>query len=103
MVASHFLKWCHFKEDSEGEDLELRYFRDVDLREVDFAVVKNKKPYMFIECKTKDRPVSTGLLYLTERFKEAKAYQISLAGKENYTGKNNVRVCPAVEFLGGLV
>jgi len=35
MVASHLLKWVHFRQHAEGLDLELRYFRDSDGREVD--------------------------------------------------------------------
>ncbi len=30
LVAAHLLKWVHFQQDSEGFDLELRYFRDRD-------------------------------------------------------------------------
>ncbi|MCJ7680916.1 MAG: AAA family ATPase, partial [Candidatus Aminicenantes bacterium] len=41
MVACHLLKWCRFVEDTEGYDMELRYFRDVDRREVDFVLVKD--------------------------------------------------------------
>jgi predicted AAA+ superfamily ATPase len=37
LVASHLLKWVHFQFDSAGRELELRYFRDVDGREVDFV------------------------------------------------------------------
>lgn len=38
MVACHLLKWVHWQQDTEGLDLELRYFRDTDGREVDFVV-----------------------------------------------------------------
>ena len=39
-MASHLLKWVHFEQDARGRDLELRYFRDTDGREVDFVVVE---------------------------------------------------------------
>ena len=39
-VGSHLLKWCHWLEDSEGIDMELRYFRDREQREVDFVVIQ---------------------------------------------------------------
>ncbi len=38
LVAMHLLKWVHYDQDAEGRDLELRYFRDSDGREVDFVV-----------------------------------------------------------------
>ena len=44
MVASHLLKYCHFLEDTEGYTTDLRYLRDTDKREVDFVVLKEKKP-----------------------------------------------------------
>ncbi len=34
----HLLKWCHFQQDTEGRNVELRYFRDVERREVDAAM-----------------------------------------------------------------
>lgn len=39
-VGSHLLKWVHFEEDAKGRDIELRYFRDVTGREVDFVAVE---------------------------------------------------------------
>lgn len=33
-VASHLLKYCHFIEDTEGYEMELRYIRNVDLKEI---------------------------------------------------------------------
>jgi len=36
LVASHLLKWVHYQQDVFGKDLDLRYFRDTDGREVDF-------------------------------------------------------------------
>ncbi len=38
MVAGHLLKYCHFLEDTEGHKMELRFIRDIDLREIDFVV-----------------------------------------------------------------
>ncbi|HEY6564927.1 MAG TPA: AAA family ATPase, partial [Pirellulaceae bacterium] len=54
LVASHLLKWVHFQQDSAGRDVELRYFRDVDGREVDCVVVERGKPLQFVECKWGD-------------------------------------------------
>lgn len=39
-----------------GEKWELFYFRDKEKHEVDFVVEKNKKPFWFIEVKTKKEP-----------------------------------------------
>ena len=36
LVASHLLKWVHLQQDRYGENIELRYFRTRDQKEVDF-------------------------------------------------------------------
>lgn len=43
LVACHLLKWVHHQQDTQGRDLELRYFRDTDGREVDFVVAEGGK------------------------------------------------------------
>jgi len=40
MIASHLLKWVHYQRDVFGEQMELRYFRDTDKREVDFCITR---------------------------------------------------------------
>ena len=51
LVACHLLKWVHFRQDTEGLDCELRYFRDRDGRETDFVVVERGVPALLVECK----------------------------------------------------
>lgn len=103
LVAVHLLKWVHFLQDTEGRDLELLYFRDVDGREIDFVVVERRKPILFLECKWKDADVSKGLNYLKERFPDCEAVQIHAAGSKDYETARGVRVRPALDFLGTLV
>ncbi len=99
LVACHLLKWVHFEQDSKGRDLELRYFRDVDLREVDFVILEDKEPIQFIECKWNDDQIGKGLKYLKERFPKCEAWQISCRGKKDYVSGENVNVAPAPTFL----
>lgn len=40
LVASQLLKFCHFKEGTEGYKMELRFLRDTDSREIDFVVLQ---------------------------------------------------------------
>ena len=103
MVAGHLLKWVHFLIDTEGRDLELRYFRDVDGREVDFVVVEDRKPVQMIECKWSDAPVAPGLRYLKARFPRCEAWQISMNGVKDYETPEGIRVTPALRFLKTLV
>ncbi|MBW1894383.1 MAG: ATP-binding protein [Deltaproteobacteria bacterium] len=104
LVACHLLKWCHFLQDTEGRDLELRYFRDIDRREVNFVIMEDGKPLQFIECKTSRRNnPGRSLKYLKQRFAQAEALQIDLTGKDDILDKNNIHFLPAIKFLAQLV
>jgi len=103
LVASHLLKWTHFEQESEGKNIELRYFRDVDGREVDFIVVENRKPVMAIECKLSDEAPGKGLSYFKQRFPGCAAWQIALDGKKDFVTAAGIRVAPALVLLRTLV
>ena len=103
MVASHLLKWVHFREDTEGYRAELRYFRDIEGREVDFVAIEDGKPVLLVECKTSDRDVSPALRYLKARFPAVAAWQISATGRQAYLSREGIRVAPAIELLKTLV
>lgn len=96
MVAGHLLKYCHFLEDTEGHKMELRFIRDVDLREIDFVVLKNKKPLFAVECKTGESHISKHLYYYRERTNIPKFYQVHLGSKDFTDG--NCRVLPFETF-----
>lgn len=103
MVAAHLLKWVHFLQDTGGEDCELRYFRDVDGREVDFIVTKGAKPVLAVECKWSDAPIARGIHYFKVKFPTCECWQISATGQKDYVSGENIRAAPAVVFLRALV
>ena len=103
LVASHLLKWVHHQQDALGRDLELRYFRDTDGREVDFVVVERRKPILFVEAKWGDAEVDRSLRYLKARFPDCDAWQISANGRRDFVSPEGIRVSPALELLGTLV
>ncbi len=49
LVASHLFKWIHYLQDTQGRDMELRYFRDIDSREVDFIIMEAGKPIQAVD------------------------------------------------------
>jgi uncharacterized protein len=103
LVACALLKWVHFQQDTQGEEMELNYFRDIDGREVDFVITLNQKPITLIETKWDDAPVSPALKYLKTRFPKTEVWQISAVGKKDYVADLNIRVCPARKFLTTLI
>ena len=73
----------HEQEAQEGRDLELRCFRDVDRREVDFVVTEERRPLLPVACTWDDAEVDRGLRYLKARFPEAAAWQVSAVGRQD--------------------
>ena len=103
LAACHLLKWVHFEQDAHGRDLELRYFRDVEGREVDLVVVEGRKPQLLIECKWADAEVDRSLRYLKARFPDAEAWQISATGRKDFVSPEGIRVAPALKLLRRLI
>lgn len=97
MVASHLLKYCHFIQDTEGHIMELRYLRDTDGREIDFVVLKKKKPIFAVECKSGDRELSKHVHYFKERTHIPEFYQVHMKDKD-YGSSKNGRVMPFTTF-----
>ena len=75
-VASHLLKYCHYHEDTQGDKMELRFLRDTEGREIDFVVLKNRKPLFAVECKSGERQASPHLKYFSERTSIPLFYQV---------------------------
>jgi len=98
-AGSHLLKRVHFEQDTQGLDLELRYFRDLEGREVDFVVVEDRKPRLLVECKWEDAEPDRGLRYLKARFPQAQAWQLSAVGSKDYQTREGIRVAPALALL----
>jgi predicted AAA+ superfamily ATPase len=102
LVASHLLKWVHHEQDVNGRDLELRYFRDIDGREVDFVVTDRRQPILLVESKWSDAKMDTGLRYLKARYPAADAWQISAIGTKDYVTPEGIRIAPSLRLLSTL-
>ena len=103
LVACHLLKWCFFLQDTQGRDIELRYFRDVDKREVDFVIVENGKPTLFAECKSAEKDAIPSLLYLKKKFPAVDAVQVILERDLDLITKDGIRICSAHHFFKDLI
>lgn len=99
LIACHLLKWVHYKQDTEGENIELHFFKDREDREVDFIITQNEKPIYAIEVKLSDEPVSKHLIYFKKKFHDVPAFQIYLNGKKDYISAEGIRCMPALHFL----
>lgn len=106
LVAVHLLRLVHWFEDVYGEVLDLRYFRDTDGHEVDFILLRNKKPWIAIEVKNSEKELSSGLKYFLKREKCQWAYQLHLKSDTDAVlakiGGTSVRSLPVGKFLCNL-
>ena len=94
MVAGHLLKYCHYVEDTEGHDMELRFLRDTDKREVDFVVLRDATPEFAVECKSGHRRSSPACAYFRERTDIPRFYQVHLGTTDFGSAEDSTRVLP---------
>jgi len=98
LVASSLLKRLHFLEDRDGYRYELRYIRDREGREVDFAVLKEGDLEELIETKYSDETISRSLSYYAERLNPMKATQIVARIRRPYD-KGRIRVTDPISYF----
>jgi hypothetical protein len=101
-VAFHLLKESHYREDTEGFDAELRFFRDLEGREVDFVQLLDRKPVRFVECKLNDLEVDPSLRYLANKFPGVEAVQVVNRPRIDRIAAAGIRVVSADRFLAEL-
>ena len=98
LVATSLLKRLHFLEDRDGYCYELRYIRDKEGREVDFAVLKDGHLEELIEAKYSDDSISRHLQYYAERLKPEKATQIVAKVRRPYD-KGRIKVVDPISYF----
>jgi predicted AAA+ superfamily ATPase len=94
MLACHLLKFCHFREDTEGFRMELRFIRDTDKREIDFVVLQDGKPLFAVECKSGEKGVNPAIRYYRERTRIPAFYQTHLGTADHGHAGKTARVLP---------
>jgi predicted AAA+ superfamily ATPase len=99
LVASHLLKHCHLVEDTQGDEMSLRFLRDTAGREIDFVVLKNGKPELAVECKA-GGGLSRNIVYFAQRTPIARFYQVHLErnGEDSEWLDGKARILPFVKF-----
>lgn len=106
-VATHLLKFCHFWSDLGFGEYGLYFVRDKQKKEVDFLVVKDKKPWMLVEAKTSsNQGLSPNLKHFQECLDCPFAFQIVLdmEYKEiDCFSYNYPVILPAQTFLSQLI
>jgi hypothetical protein len=76
MVACHLLKAVETWQDLGFGQFELRYLRDKAMREVDFLVVRDGKPWILIEAKVSNSVTSPALRHFQDQLGAPHAFQV---------------------------
>ena len=98
IIAGQLLKYCHFMEDTQGHAMELRFIRDTDKREIDFAVLRDGHPEFAVECNTGEQSASQSCRYFRERTSIPRFYQVHLGERDFGNAESGTRVLPFVTF-----
>jgi len=103
LIAVHLLRFVHYIMDVQGIKADLRFFRDTRKREVDFLIIKDRKPWIAIEVKESQSDLDPNLKYLLEKIKMPYAFQVHLNVKtfKKIPSINGAQIyiMPASEFL----
>lgn len=106
LVACHLLKAVEGWTDLGFGDFELRYLRDKQKREVDFVVVKDRRPWFLVEVKLSETSLSPSLAHFQAQTKAAHAFQLVTSLAYQPTDCFRVHrpvVVPARTFLSQLL
>jgi predicted AAA+ superfamily ATPase len=106
-VACHLLKAVEGWTDMGLGEFQLGYLRDKLKREVDFVVVRDKKPWVLVEVKKADEQLSGSLAYFQDQTKAPFAFQVVLdavfVDADCFAKPSGPLVVPARTFLSQLL
>jgi predicted AAA+ superfamily ATPase len=98
LVATSLLKRLNYLEDRDGYRYELRYIRDKEGREVDFAIIKEGDLKELIEVKYSDESISKSLSYYTRRLNPKRATQLVATLKRSFD-KGGIKVTDPISYF----
>jgi len=106
-VACHLLKAVEGWTDLGLGEFHLGYLRDKAKREVDFIIVRDRKPWMLVEAKTSDERLGPSLAHFQEQTGAPHAFQVILEAEyveaDCFARRGKPLVVPARTFLSQLL
>lgn len=104
LTALHLLKACHYWTDLGHGHFALHFVRDKQGREADFLVVRDKTPWLLVECKSGDVAPSASLLHFATELRVQRSFQlVERAGFDREYPVHHLRVLDYERFFSGLV
>jgi predicted AAA+ superfamily ATPase len=96
LAALHLLKACDYWTDTAQGDFRLHYLRNRERQEVDFLVVRDRKPWILVECKTGDTQPSPVLASFREQLDVERAFQ--LVHKPGYQKRHSASKIEVIDY-----
>ncbi len=100
LAAFSLLKHTTILRDFEGEDISLHYLKTKDGKEIDFCLVKEGVPLLFIESKFSEKEISPSLKFFHKKY-GIKSVQVVKNLRTEYQF-NGIEVLKAENFLKNL-
>ena len=79
--------------------MDLCFYRDSNRREIDFVVLKNRRPLFAVECKSGDGELSENIKYFSKRLPIPKYYQVHLGAKHKEISEFKSEILPFAELV----
>ena len=78
--------------------MELCFYRDSSKREIDFIVMKNRRPLFAVECKTSDVSLADNIKFFSNRLPIPLYYQVHLGNKHVEIKEFKAEILPFTEL-----
>ena len=78
--------------------MELAFIRDSQKREIDFVVVRDKKPLFAVECKSGEQALSRNIAYFAARTHIPHFYQVHMGKRDYEVAEHRARVLPVTSI-----
>ncbi|MBI4231479.1 MAG: ATP-binding protein [Planctomycetes bacterium] len=103
LSALHLLKACHLWTDTAIGEFQLRFVRDKEKREVDFLVLRDRRPWLLVECKSGEMEPAPNLRRFTRALRPAHSVQlVSRPGTDRPYPALGIRVVDYERFFSSL-
>jgi len=101
LVASQLLKAVHYWSDTGEGNFDLRYLRNKEKEEVDFLILKNKKPWLMIESKFSDTGMNQKIVTKYQNYLKCPYVQVVFANGHEFI-KDDIALLSANRAFFGL-
>jgi len=99
LVACALLKEIQYLADCHGEEIQLYYLKDKDVREIDFCIARKEYPETLIEVKWGEERISANFKVFRKYFPKARMIQLVKELKKEKTFPDGAEIRRASKWL----